>query len=109
MPPHFAKLQAALRRREQQQGNRVMVKVLATVPSDGLEAVLVAVEVVLESNLQSAEHAALGQLLLELPDEPRFLKQALGVTASHLRRQKEKGPARVLFHASVLPDYLSPP
>src|SRR5665811_416209 len=44
-----------------------------------------------------AEHA-LGQLLLELLDKPRFSKHALGVTASHLRRQKEKGPARVLFH-----------
>ena len=44
-----------------------------------------------------AEHA-LGQLLLELLDKPRFSKHALGVTASHLRRQKEKGPARILFH-----------
>lgn len=56
MPPPFAKLQAALRRRERQQGDRVMAKVLATVPSHGLEAVLAAVEWVLESGVHSAEH-----------------------------------------------------
>ena len=56
MPPPFAKLQAALRRSERQQGDRVMAKVLAAVPSHGLEAVLVAVEVVLESGVYSAEH-----------------------------------------------------
>jgi len=33
-----------------------------------------------------AKHA-LGQLLLELPYEPRFPQQALGVTAAHLREQ----------------------
>ena len=33
-----------------------MAKVLATVPSHGLEAVLVAVELVLESGIHSAEH-----------------------------------------------------
>jgi len=56
MPIPFAKLQVALRRRERQQGDRVMAKVLATVPSHGLEAVLVAVELVLESGVHSAEH-----------------------------------------------------
>ena len=56
MPIPFTKLQAALRQRERQQGDRVMAKVLATVPSHGLEAVLVAVELVLESGIHSAEH-----------------------------------------------------
>jgi transposase len=56
MPLPFAKLQAALRRRERQQGDRVMAQVLAAVTSHGLEAVLVAVEVVLESGMHSAEH-----------------------------------------------------
>ena len=41
MPIRFAKLQAALRRRERQQGDRIMAKVLAAVPVHGLEAVLV--------------------------------------------------------------------
>ncbi len=37
-------------------GDRVMVKVLAAVPKAGLEAVLVAVELVLESGIPSVEH-----------------------------------------------------
>jgi len=56
MPAPFAMLAAALRRRERHLGDRVMAKVLATVPSHGLEAVLVAVELVLESGVHSAEH-----------------------------------------------------
>lgn len=56
MPTPFAKLQTALRRRERQQGDRIMAKVLAAVPSHGLEAVLVAVERVLESGVTSVEH-----------------------------------------------------
>ena len=56
MPQPLAKLQAALLRREYQEGNRIMAKVLAAVPSHGLEAVLVAVELVLESGIHSAEH-----------------------------------------------------
>jgi len=56
MPAPFAKLQAALRRRERQQGDRIMARVLSLVPSHGLDAVLVAVELVLESGVHSAEH-----------------------------------------------------
>ena len=56
MPAPWAKLQAALRRRERQQGDRVMAKVLAAVPVHGLDAVLVAVELVLESGVPSVEH-----------------------------------------------------
>ena len=37
MPPPFAKLQAARWRRERQQGDRVMWKVLATAPSHRLK------------------------------------------------------------------------
>ena len=56
MPPPLIKLQAALLRRERQEGSRVMARVLAAVPVHGLEAVLVAVELVLESGMHSAEH-----------------------------------------------------
>lgn len=56
MPAPLAKLQAALQRRERQEGNRLMAKVLAAVPVHGLEAVLVAAELVLESGIHSAEH-----------------------------------------------------
>ena len=37
-------------------GDRVMAQVLAAIPVSGLEAVLVAIELVLESNLVSADH-----------------------------------------------------
>ncbi len=56
LPAPFAQLQTALRRRQRQQGDRTMAKVLAAVPLHGLEAVLVAVELVLESGVTSAEH-----------------------------------------------------
>jgi transposase len=64
MPQPLAKLQAALLRRERQEGSRLMARVLAAVPTHGLEAVLVAVELVLESGVHSAEHVlnVLGRL-----------------------------------------------
>ena len=49
MPQPLATLQSALLRREH--GDRVMAKVLAAVRAQGLEAVLVAVELVLESGV----------------------------------------------------------
>jgi len=49
LPLLFAQLQTALRHRERQQGDRIMVKVLAAVPAHGLEAVLLAVKQVLDS------------------------------------------------------------
>jgi len=54
MPKPLMRLRALLLRHEG--GDRVMAKVLAAVPRSGLEAVLVAVELVLESGNPSAEH-----------------------------------------------------
>jgi transposase len=54
MPEALKKLQAALFKRAG--GDRVMAQVLAAVPLAGLDAVLVAVELVLESGVVSAEH-----------------------------------------------------
>ena len=54
LPEALKKLQAALFRRPG--GDRVMAQVLAAVPAAGLDAVLVAVELVLESGAVSAEH-----------------------------------------------------
>ena len=54
LPEPLQKLRRALLRREG--GDRVMAQVLSAVPSFGLEAVLVAVELVLESGRPSAEH-----------------------------------------------------
>jgi transposase len=62
MPPPLLALQAALLKREG--GDRVMAQVLAAVPGAGLDAVLVAVELVLETGAVSAEHVlnVLGRL-----------------------------------------------
>jgi hypothetical protein len=54
LPEPLRRLQAALLRRPG--GDRVMVQVLACVPAFGLEAVLVAAELVLESGPISLEH-----------------------------------------------------
>lgn len=54
MPEAFLRLRGLLLKREG--GDRVMAEVLAAVPRSGLEAVLVAVELVLESGNPSAEH-----------------------------------------------------
>ena len=54
MPAPLLALQHHLLRRVG--GDRVMAQVLACIPEHGLEAVLVAVELVLESGLPSAEH-----------------------------------------------------
>lgn len=54
MPAPLLRLRSLLLKREG--GDRVMAKVLAAVPRTGLEAVLVAVELVLESGNLSAEH-----------------------------------------------------
>jgi transposase len=54
MPVPFMELRRLLLKREG--GDRIMAKVLAAVPRHGLEAVLVAVELVLESGNASLEH-----------------------------------------------------
>lgn len=54
MPAPLQRLRSLLLKRDG--GDRVMARVLAAVPTSGLEAVLVAVELVLESGNASAEH-----------------------------------------------------
>jgi hypothetical protein len=54
MPEPLQRLRALLLKREG--GDRVMAKVLAVVPKHGLEAALVAVDLVLESGNLSVEH-----------------------------------------------------
>ena len=70
MPEPLLKLQGALMRRPG--GDRVMAQVLAAVPTAGLDAVLVASELVLESGAVSAEHVinVLGRLTSAAPPEP---------------------------------------
>jgi hypothetical protein len=55
MPLPFVQLQTALRHRERQQGDRIMAKVLAAVPTHGLETVLLAVKQVLDAGVTSIE------------------------------------------------------
>jgi hypothetical protein len=54
LPAPMQKLRSMLLKREG--GDRIMAKVLASVPKHGLEEVMVAVELVLESGNPSAEH-----------------------------------------------------
>jgi len=68
LPPALVKLQSALLRHEHQEGHRVMARVLASVPAYGLEAVLVAVDLVLESGIHSAEHVL--NVLTRLNQQP---------------------------------------
>jgi hypothetical protein len=69
MPAPLLRLQQALLRRPG--GDRVMAQVLAAVPTAGLDAVLVAVELVLESGAVSAEHLlnVIGRLNSTAPPE----------------------------------------
>jgi transposase len=70
LPEALQRLQHALLRR--QGGDRVMAQVLAAVPSAGLDAVLVAIELVLETGAVSAEHVlnVLGRLNAGPAPEP---------------------------------------
>ena len=61
-------------------GDRVMAEVLATVPKAGLEAVLVAVELVLESGAVNAEH--IHNVLARLKPTPSIPKVETGLTVS---------------------------
>ena len=75
MPASLVKLQTALLRREG--GDRVMAKVLAAVPQHGLEAVLVAAELVLESGATSAEHITNVLARLRQSDPPGSVETSL--------------------------------
>lgn len=77
LPASLLKLQTALRRRERQQADRTMSKVLSLVPMHGLEAVLVAVDLVLESDVISAEHVANVLTRLKHTDRPAPVETTL--------------------------------
>jgi transposase len=69
MPEPLQQLRRALLRREG--GDRVMAQVLAAIPQSGLDAVLVAAELVLESGVVSAQHVlnVLGRLSASIQPE----------------------------------------
>lgn len=80
LPAPFLQLQTALRRKERQQADRIMAKVLSLVPTHGLEAVLVAVELVLESGVLNAEHVANVLARLKQMDSPAQVETSLKLT-----------------------------
>lgn len=77
MPAPLRRLQQALLRRDG--GNQVMAKVLTAVPRFGLEAVLVAVELMLEAGAVSAEHVLNVLARLNEPPPPEHVASALTV------------------------------
>ncbi|MCW0111774.1 IS21 family transposase [Burkholderia pseudomallei] len=77
MPAPLRKLQQALLRRAG--GDQVMAKVLTAVPRFGLEAVLVAVDLMLEAGAVSAEHVLNVLARLNEPPPPEPVASALTV------------------------------
>jgi transposase len=78
LPAPLLKLRSLLLKREG--GDRIMAKVLAAVPKHGLEAVLVAVELVIESGNPSAEHIENVLNRLKAPPPPPQIESALTVS-----------------------------
>ena len=77
MPAALQRLRTLLLRHEG--GDRMMAKVLAEVPKAGLEHVLVAVELVLESGAPSAEHVENMLNRLKSPPMPQIIDSPLQV------------------------------
>jgi len=82
LPEPLLRLRRALLRREG--GARVMAKVLIAIPDFGLEAVLVAVELVLESGRPSAEHVLNVLARLREGPAPQCVETALTVATAPL-------------------------
>jgi hypothetical protein len=80
LPAPLLRLSRALLRRDG--GDRVMAQVLSAVPSFGLEAVLVAVDLVLESGRPSAEHVLNVLARLREGPRPESVETALTVTTA---------------------------
>lgn len=87
MPGPLQRLRALLLKREG--GDRLMAKVLAAVPAHGLEAVLVAIEIVLESGRPSPEHVE--NVLSRLKTAPPPAQVATALT---LNEAPEADPQR---------------
>ena len=77
MPEPLQRLRRLLLKRDG--GDRIMAKVLAAVPKSGLETVLVAVELVLESGNPSAEHIENVLNRLKAAPPPESVETALAV------------------------------
>ena len=82
LPAPLQRLRQGLMRREG--GDRVMAQVLAAVPTAGLEAVLVAVELVIESGALSAEHILNVVARLNAAPAPDSIETTLQLTQAPL-------------------------
>jgi hypothetical protein len=82
LPTPLQRLRQGLMRREG--GDRVMAQVLAAVPTAGLEAVLVAVELVIESGALSAEHVLNVVARLSASAKPDSVETTLQLTQAPL-------------------------
>lgn len=80
MPAPLLTLQRGLLKREG--GDRVMARVLSAIPDHGLEAVLVAVELVLESGVISVEHVLNVIARIQQPPKPETVETALALKES---------------------------
>jgi hypothetical protein len=78
MPEPLLRLRGLLLKREG--GDRIMAKVLAAVPKFSLEAVLVAVELVVESGNPSAEHIENVLNRLKSPEAPACVETSLEIS-----------------------------
>ena len=78
LPDPLLRLRSLLLKREG--GDRIMAKVLTAVPRAGLESVLVAVELVLESGNPSAEHVENVVNRLKMAPPPEHVETSLEVT-----------------------------
>ena len=82
-------------------GDRVMAQVLAAVPTAGLEAVLVAVELVMESGTLSAEHILNVVARLLASPAPAGAETSLGLTQAPLANTQRYDSLRVIEHAAA--------
>ena len=78
LPKPLQRLRTLLLRREG--GDRLMARVLAAIPKAGLEAVLVAVELVLESGVVSTEHIENILHRLQSPPRPEAIESPLAIS-----------------------------
>ncbi len=86
MPAPLQRLRSVLLKREG--GDRIMATVLAAVPKHGLESVLVAVELVLESGNPSAEHIENVLNRLKAPPPPPTVESELTLSETPIADTK---------------------
>ena len=101
LPAPLQRLRQGLMRREG--GDRVMAQVLAAVPTAGLEAVLVAVELVVDSGALSAEHVLNVIARLNASPTPECVETALQLTQVPLANTSRYDSLRVEVDATTNP------